>query len=73
MPSRGKWRDYDKNRRRPPFQLGQRIRYLSPNADQTAKTITWVSDGATCRSDQLVSVAGSAERFTASVFVDADP
>ncbi len=64
---------YEKNREKAPFQIGQRVKYISLNSVQTVQTITWSSTGATCRGDQLVSVDGEADRITASVFVDAGP
>ncbi len=65
------WYQYEKNLEKPPFKLGQKVRYISPKADQTVQTITWISRGATSRGNQLVSVNG--DRITASVFVDAAP
>jgi hypothetical protein len=64
---------YEKNREKPPFQIGQKVKYISPNSDQTVRTIVWSSAGATCRGDQLVSVDEDGDRITASVFVDSVP
>jgi hypothetical protein len=65
------WVEFVHNRKKPPFRVGQRVRFMSAKADQTVKIITWVSKGATCRDDQLVSING--EIVTAMIFVEAPP
>ena len=46
---------HTKNGKQAPFQIGQKVRHLSAAADQSARTVLWVSKGATCRADQVIA------------------
>lgn len=43
----------NQNGKRIPFRVGQSVRHIS--ADQIIRTILWVSKGATCRADQVIT------------------